>query len=86
VKSGSHGGTYATEVKRRLEGLIALLRTSYPWGWLAEVDGDADGREDQRAVGELVFVAVGRGPSGTPRAGSGMARTSGGIGMMPGPR
>ena len=50
------------------------------------VDGDAAGREDQRAVGELGFVAGGRGSSGTPRAGSGMARTSGGVGMMPGPR
>jgi hypothetical protein len=50
------------------------------------VDGDAAGREDQRAVGELGFVAGGRGSSDTPRAGSGMARTSGGVGMMPGPR
>jgi hypothetical protein len=30
VKSGSHGGAYATEVKRRLKPGIALLRTSYP--------------------------------------------------------
>ena len=49
------------------------------------VDGDAAGREDRRAVGELVFVAGGRGSSGTPRGGSRMARTSGGVGMMPGP-
>jgi hypothetical protein len=53
---------------------------------MTAVDGDADGCEDQRAVGELGFVAVGCGSSGAPRAGSGMARTSGGVGMMPGPR
>jgi hypothetical protein len=53
---------------------------------MTAVDGDAAGREDQRAVGELGFVAGGRGSSGTPGPASGMARTSGRIGMMPGPR
>jgi hypothetical protein len=32
------------------------------------VEGDAAGREDQRAVGELGFVAGGRGSSTTPVA------------------
>ena len=53
---------------------------------MTAVDGDAAGREDRRAVGELVFVAGGRGSSGTPGAASRMSGTSGGVEMMPGPR
>jgi hypothetical protein len=36
--------------------------------WVTVVDGDAAGREDQCAVGELGFVASGRGLSMTSGA------------------
>jgi hypothetical protein len=49
-------------------------------------DGDAAGLEDRRAVGELGFVAGGRGFSATP-VGSllEMVCSSAGVGMMPAP-
>ncbi|HTP21218.1 MAG TPA: hypothetical protein VMJ65_16565, partial [Solirubrobacteraceae bacterium] len=69
VKSGSYWGAYATEVKGRLKprfpGCVRVI-----WKGLATVaDGDAAGREDRRAVGELGFVAGGRGSPATPAGG-----------------
>jgi hypothetical protein len=55
-------------------------------GWETATDGDAAGLDDRRAVGELGFVAGGRGVTATP-VGSllEMVRTSAGVGMMPAP-
>jgi hypothetical protein len=81
------GAVYATEVKGRLKPRVPCCVRVIREGLATVADGDAAGREDRRAVGELGFVAGGRGSPRTPAVGSRLeiVRSSGVVGMMPAP-